>query len=258
MKYFLTVLLFLLFPKGVVASETHDQEPTIIPVTLSAQAQAVDLSVPSHYTKEDLFNRLGLPSYYYVGDLQQALVPNLEIVLTDLALHTQHVETITTYDTVIVYSPLLFYWEEEITQGSSGKSVHNIIEISYRGDVITQHKVATTVIEPAANTYIVRGLRRQAIDVEATAYSSEQPNLSNYTATGIRAEHGVIAVDPNVIPLGTYVYIPGYGVAIAADTGGRIRGNKIDLAFDTVREAIVFGRQQIRIYVLDQFRDLSR
>ena len=63
--------------------------------------------------------------------------------------------------------------------------------------------------------------------------------------------HGVIAVDPSFIPLGTRVYIPGYGEAIAEDTGGAIKGRIIDLAFETYEEAVHFGRQEIEIYILD-------
>ena len=63
--------------------------------------------------------------------------------------------------------------------------------------------------------------------------------------------HGVIAVDPSFIPLGTRVYIPGYGEAIAEDTGGAIKGRIIDLAFDTYEEVITFGRQELDIYILE-------
>jgi len=51
------------------------------------------------------------------------------------------------------------------------------------------------------------------------------------TATGVPVTHGVVAVDPNVIPLGTRMYIPGYGLGVAADTGGGISGNMIDLGY---------------------------
>ena len=91
----------------------------------------------------------------------------------------------------------------------------------------------------------------RVIRVEATAYSSAQPGLSPYTATGTLCRRGVIATDPSVIPLGTKVYIPGYGYAVAEDTGGAIRGHKIDVAFDTVDECYEFGRKFIEIYILD-------
>ena len=68
---------------------------------------------------------------------------------------------------------------------------------------------------------------------------------------GIPARHGVVAVDPSIIPLGARVYIPGYGEAIAADTGGAIYGDRIDLCMETYGEAINFGRRYVTVYVLD-------
>ena len=91
----------------------------------------------------------------------------------------------------------------------------------------------------------------RVIRVEATAYSSAEPGLSAYTALGTLCQRGVIATDPSVIPLGTRVYIPGYGYAVAEDTGGAIVGHKIDVAFDTLAECYEFGRQFIDIYILD-------
>ena len=88
---------------------------------------------------------------------------------------------------------------------------------------------------------------------EATAYSYKQPGLNNYTAMGIdlRENPNVIAVDPTQIPLGTLVEVPGYGVAIAGDTGGDIKGNRIDLHYPEVQQAMDFGRQKITIKVMN-------
>ena len=87
--------------------------------------------------------------------------------------------------------------------------------------------------------------------MEATAYLPSDGGGSGITATGIAARHGVIAVDPNVIPLGTRVYIPGYGVAIAADTGGAIRGNKVDVCVEDYGSAMQFGRRDVEVYILN-------
>ena len=92
---------------------------------------------------------------------------------------------------------------------------------------------------------------RRKMIVEATAYSPQDPGLGKYTARGNLVGYGIIAVDPRVIPLGTRVYIPNYGIAVADDTGGAIVGKRIDIAFDTHREAMSFGRQTIEIYILD-------
>ena len=61
----------------------------------------------------------------------------------------------------------------------------------------------------------------------------------------------MIAVDPAVIPLGTRVFIPGYGEAVAEDVGGAIRGNRIDVAFDTHEEAVFFGWQDLEIFIME-------
>ena len=87
--------------------------------------------------------------------------------------------------------------------------------------------------------------------VAATAYSRFDPGLSNHTASGTLVRKGVIAVDPAVIPMGTRVFIPGYGEAVAEDIGSAIRGNTIDIAFETAEEAIQFGRKTIEIFIMD-------
>ena len=86
--------------------------------------------------------------------------------------------------------------------------------------------------------------------MEATAYSAKQKGLSNYTKSGDLAVYGVVAVDPKVIPLGTWLYIEGYGKALASDTGGHIKGDRIDLCFNSVAECFQFGRRDIKVYVL--------
>ncbi|MGB7459678.1 MAG: 3D domain-containing protein, partial [Carnobacterium jeotgali] len=93
----------------------------------------------------------------------------------------------------------------------------------------------------------------KSIVVSATGYSTKQANLSTHTATGINLESNpmVIAVDPRVIPLGSIVEIPGYGTFIAGDTGGAIKGNKIDIHFSTVQQANNFGRKTITINILN-------
>lgn len=76
---------------------------------------------------------------------------------------------------------------------------------------------------------------KKKLNVFATSYDSSCPGCSSTTALGLKAGYGVIAVDPNIIPLGSRVYVPGYGVAIAGDTGGSIKGNMVDLGFDNIQ-----------------------
>jgi 3D (Asp-Asp-Asp) domain-containing protein len=89
-----------------------------------------------------------------------------------------------------------------------------------------------------------------ALDMVATAYTAGCAGCSGITATGRPAGHGIVAVDPSVIPLGARLYIPGYGFAIAGDTGGAIRGRRIDLGFNSIRDARLFGRREVVVYRL--------
>lgn len=87
----------------------------------------------------------------------------------------------------------------------------------------------------------------KTLNVEATAYTY----TGNNTATGVKPREGLIAVDPKVIAMGSQVYVEGYGYAIAADTGGSILGNRIDVFFGTLRQCIDWGRKPVRIHVLN-------
>ena len=106
-------------------------------------------------------------------------------------------------------------------------------------------------MKPKVQTEMGQRAYRNVYTMEATAYLPSDGGGSGITATGIAAARGVVAVDPNVIPLGSRVYIPGYGVAIAADTGGAIRGERIDLCMESYGEAMNFGRRYVEVYVLD-------
>lgn len=91
--------------------------------------------------------------------------------------------------------------------------------------------------------------------VTATAYTAHCNGCTGKTATGIDLRSNpnlkVIAVDPSVIPLGSKVWVEGYGYAIAGDTGGAIKGKKIDLHVPTKAAAYNFGRRTVKIKVID-------
>jgi 3D (Asp-Asp-Asp) domain-containing protein len=93
-------------------------------------------------------------------------------------------------------------------------------------------------------------IAQSAMEMVATAYTASCAGCSGMTAIGRRAGHGIVAVDPRIIPLGTRLFIPGYGVAVAGDTGGAIHGNRIDLGFNSMRDAMLFGRRQVTVYRL--------
>jgi cystine transport system substrate-binding protein len=99
---------------------------------------------------------------------------------------------------------------------------------------------AVSPTEPSSPTPIAPGGR--SLTVVATGYS-----IHGHTATGAPTGWGVVAVDPNVIPLGTRLSIPGYGSGVAADTGSAVHGATIDLWFPTVAQARAWGRRTVTI-----------
>jgi 3D (Asp-Asp-Asp) domain-containing protein len=93
------------------------------------------------------------------------------------------------------------------------------------------------------------------ITVEATAYTAECEGCIGITKTGVdlnaNPDAKVIAVDPSIIPLGSKVYVEGYGYATAEDTGGAIKGNRIDVFVSEQNDAIQWGRKQVKVTIID-------
>ena len=131
-----------------------------------------------------------------------------------------------------------------------------------------QKVLKSTVLTPAKDAKVLEGtsLRqkmyrlakrarvRKIITLNASAYypgpEDTWPYASGYTSTHLKAGYGVAAVDPKFIRLKTPLYVEGYGYAIAGDVGGAIKGNRIDLCFDTYEEAVQFGRKNVKVYIL--------
>jgi 3D (Asp-Asp-Asp) domain-containing protein len=92
----------------------------------------------------------------------------------------------------------------------------------------------------------------KSFSVLATGYSAGPAGgaIGNWTATGVRCTYGAVAVDPRLIPLGSKLYIEGYGYGFACDTGGAIKGRHIDLAFDSPRAAFRHGKKRTTVWVL--------
>ncbi|WP_088007393.1 LysM peptidoglycan-binding and 3D domain-containing protein [Indiicoccus explosivorum] len=135
----------------------------------------------------------------------------------------------------------------------------------YPGDVLSVSGTAvkgvsstapqtTTRTAPVKEAAPVTSSAREMV-VEATAYTAYCPGCSGITATGIdlrsNPNQKVIAVDPDVIPLGSTVWVEGYGTAIAGDTGGAIDGNRIDVFIPNYNDALAWGRKNVTIKILD-------
>lgn len=154
--------------------------------------------------------------------------------------------------------------EKVLEEGKDGKRI-KIYKITYSKDGEEYEKEIVSVeTAPAEDKRILRGTKTvwktlqtpdgeikywKKMRVYATHYDSRCLGCNEWTAIGMRAGKGVIAVDPKVIKLRSKVYIPGYGMAVAGDTGGAIKGKIIDLGFEDARTA-GWSARFIDIYLL--------
>lgn len=205
--------------------------------------------------------------------LEELIIPNYVIQVVRVEKVTDVVEEATNFAVETKKDSNLLKGKEKVVQeGKKGTKELTYEVIKENGKAVSRILKSEKVIkEPskkvvAVGTKIVtasvsRGTTTAAptggkeFYVSATAYTAYCNGCSGITATGInlRANPGlkVIAVDPRVIPLGSKVWVEGYGYAIAGDTGGAIKGMKIDLFVPTTEQAFAFGRKQVRIKILD-------
>jgi len=183
------------------------------------------------------------------------------------------------FETLLVETEDLLVGEEEVAaKGAEGvKRLTYAVETFFGGETIRTLIEETVEKAPEARIIMV-GIGEldpnampvfeytKVITMSATAYTADYASTGKRPgdkyfgkcASGMTAQYGVVAVDPKVIPLHTKLYIEGYGFAIAGDTGGAIKGEKIDLFVDTSAEAKTFGRQKRDVYILtDQEFDLG-
>ncbi len=163
--------------------------------------------------------------------------------------------------------------ERVVQKGVKGKNKLVYKIKTENGNVTGKELVSETVVKEPVNQIVEYGTKKvsnpgtvttfsgeklkykRVLNVTATAYTTERSS-DKITATGKVARVGLVAVDPKVIPLGSKLYIVSadgkswsYGTAVAADTG--VKGNKIDLFYNTYNECISFGRRKAKVYVLE-------
>lgn len=208
--------------------------------------------------------------------LGSSLYDGMEIKVTRLITRVIEVKKSVPFKVVKKASSRLAKGEKLIKNSGRPGLIVQTFEVTYLGNKkVSQKLKATKVVERPVDRLILVGSRektkvkagdsskmdyslalRRAVArgsrvliMLATAYVPGY-GCGYRTALGRRATYGVVAVDPRVIPLGTRLYIPGYGYAVAADTGGSIKGNRIDLCFNSLEQARNFGRRRVKVYLL--------
>ena len=152
-----------------------------------------------------------------------------------------------------------------ITKGEVGQKTESLKNTYVNGLLETTEVLKSEITKDPVKEVVEVGTKKgtvapngknakRVIVMQATAYD---PTAGSKTAIGTRARVGAVAVDPKVIPLGSKLYIESmdgfasYGYATAEDTGGAIKGNRIDLFYNSNAEANRFGRRNVKVYVLD-------
>jgi uncharacterized protein YabE (DUF348 family) len=155
-----------------------------------------------------------------------------------------------------------------ITPGKAGVLTKQFEVVTENGKVIKRTMISKKIIKKKTDKVVAVGAKTfvaqvsrgddgggQEFYVSSTAYTGNCNGCSGTTATGINLRANpnakIIAVDPRIIPLGTKVFVEGYGYAIAGDTGGAIKGNKIDVFFPTNSQAYRWGVRKVKIRVLN-------
>ena len=151
----------------------------------------------------------------------------------------------------------------KVHAGKPGLDVKTFKIVFRQGRVVSKTLVKEEVTQPINALYLMSRFgylpsrhlfeRYKLMKVLATGYGRGAASNGGYggqSATGRKLKYGCIAVDPHLIPLGSLLYVQGYGFGIACDTGSAIKGHHIDLCFDTNHEANVWGRREVTIHIM--------
>lgn len=207
------------------------------------------------------------PDTQVLGEVYSSpILPPSQPIITQSRFTSKLEEEIDTIPKQTIYEddPEVEAGEEKvIDEGEDGKKV-SIIKITYYLQEEYEREVISVETTKAKDKKILRGTKIvwrtlstsdgeirywKKMRVYATHYDSRCLGCNEWTAIGMRAGKGVIAVDPKVIPMRSKVYIPGYGMAVAGDTGGAIKGKIIDLGFEDARTA-GWSARFVDIYLL--------
>lgn len=237
-----------------------------VPVTLDYKGQTVTVS-SGKKTVGEVAAQYGYDreNYRPYGNPEAPVEKDMTVRIGNLSRKTVSEDDVVQYVIESIPDESIGQGREEIVQeGVNGrKRVTNNI-VSLDGQVVGKEHIKTELISEMKPLIRKIGTKetveintddiskyKKVLTMVATAYLPTDGDGRGITYTGTRARYGEIAVDPRVIPLGTKVFIPGYGIAVAEDTGGDILGNRIDLCMESYDSCMAFGRRTVQVYILE-------
>lgn len=231
------------------------------------------------YTTADTVEDLLKEQQLELSDLDRVEPGIEEAVTADMAVDVIRVEEVTdvveqevAFSTVRKNDSALTKGKEQVVEsGANGLVEKRYSVVLENGEEVSRELVSEDVKKEASQRVVAVGTKviQQApsrgtssavtgktITMHATAYNWNCATCDGrgLTATGYNVKanpDGVIAVDPSVIPLGTKVYVEGYGYAVARDTGGAIKGNRIDVHMRSVSAARQFGSRTVKVTIIE-------
>ena len=203
-----------------------------------------------------------LNSEGYDWKKKMALEDGMEVIRPNMVIHVVPYTTkqVTMKQTGPVYydrwydSTLPAGQDVIVEPGEGDKEEVVVQQVIVDGKVLKSQVLQTKTLAPGRHGKLKTGSRTgenvgKVIHMTATAYHPSDGNGAGITATGTRAGYGTAAVDPRVIPLGSKIYVSGYGEAVAEDTGGAIKGQRIDFCMEDYAQCYSFGRRTVEVFV---------
>ncbi len=188
------------------------------------------------------------------------VVQGMNVLVARIGTETEVKEAPIDFETENKYTTQLPQGATRVAQEGRAGAERQTWLVTYRDKIeVSRQLLSTEVISQAVNKIIMVGSGMivsrggedirysEAIDMLSSAYSYTGYN----TSSGVAPYYGVVAVDSGNIPLGTRLYVEGYGYATALDRGSSITGNRIDLFFESHEEAMSWGLRWVKVYILD-------
>ena len=249
------------------------------PVTYILNDNGVRTEIKSPYKNvinilEDFKIILGEKDYT-VPDLHEKMEAGKEIEIVRVKEAVETVEEEIPFKEVVKEDKKLEEGKTKVVEeGKPGIKKKKVKKVFENGEVISRTLLDEKVVSEPEDKLVVKGTMKEpvvkssrgslrikkTITMNATAYDDSPASQGKWvgrTATGVKPQRGVVAVDPKVIPLGTKLYVestdgfPDYGYCVAGDTGGAIKGNRIDLFFHKRSEVRNFGRRSVKVHILN-------
>jgi uncharacterized protein YabE (DUF348 family) len=231
-----------------------------IPILVHADGKTIDTYIAPRTVAEALQKlgiALGIKDKVSLA-LDHMLTPNEQVNVVRVEERVETVKNEIPYQIVSVAADFPVGLPDEIvSRGSNGLQEQTVKLTLEDGKEVDREILGQRVVEAPTNQVVSRGVQtsvsrggetiefKRAYVMRATAYCIP----GGITKTGASVRWGIIAVDPSVISLGENVYVDGYGKARALDTGGAIRGNRIDLYMDSEEAASAWGVRNVMVYV---------